>query len=138
MTPNQAMRKVTKKFADEEGISPYEINNGYCVEWAEEVLELLRNTHHKVELWETPFGYADTTHAFVRINGKFYDSECLEGVDDHMELPIFAKLHVAIKRRQAVWLLDHNKGQDFTGENKRDMTDEMVAEYNKENGITWA
>jgi hypothetical protein len=131
MTPAKAMEQVTQGFADD-GVVPYDINNGSCNEWGEEVLDLLRETTYIVEYWETLFGFADTTHAFLRIDGKFYDAECPEGVDDHMELPIFRKLFAEVNRRQPVWLLDHNKGNQFKGESMRDMTHETAIEYYKD------
>ncbi len=132
MTPKQAMRKVTKEFADDDGMTPYEINNGNCDAWAENVKDLL--PAHRVEIWETLFGFSDTTHVFLRIDGKFYDAEAPKGVDDHNDLPIFAKLFAKTKRRQPVWLVDHNMGDGFKGENKRDTTPEMIIAYNEENG----
>lgn len=62
------------------------INNGYCYEWADQVFALLKDTKHEVEYWENPFGFADTTHAFLWIDGKFYDAECPNGVEDHIGL----------------------------------------------------
>lgn len=107
MNPAEAMAQVTQSFA-EEGITPYEVNNGNCDAWAEEVLGLLGETGHKVQIWATPMFYADTTHIFLRIDGKFYDAECSAGVDDHNELPIFAKLIADGLRRQPVWCEDAN------------------------------
>lgn len=123
--------EVTQQFLDQ-GTTPYEINNGYCYEWAEGILERLRATEHQVELWEVLFGFGDTTHAFLRINGKFYDAECHEGVEDHMDLPIFKKLAANGGGRQPVWCIDCN--HDITGESRRDVPFEMLVEYDEQNG----
>lgn len=117
----EVLQEVTASF----DLPPYEINCGDCGHWADEVMKRLPN--HQVEYWETPFGTADTEHAFLRIDGKFYDAEALEGVDDHMELPLFSKLLEKFGR-QPVWCIDHN-GNDLFAENKRDMTDQQVIEY---------
>jgi len=129
---NNTLYEVTDAFLEDYSL-PYHINNGSCEEWANEVFDKLKDTDHQVEIWATPFGFADTTHVFLRIDGKFYDAECLSGVEDHMDLPLFKNL---MPKRQSVWLEDHN-GRKPIVENKRDMTDEAVAEYRKENGITW-
>lgn len=134
MTPKQAMRKVTQQFADE-GVTPYNINDGECDAWAQEVMDLLEDSKHEVEIWETVFCFADTTHVFLRVDGKFYDAECLQGADDHMELPIFANL-LEECGRQSVWMTDCNEAAKPV-ENRRDLTYEQVLEYNKENGIDW-
>lgn len=89
------MENVTNDF----GMPPYEINNGKCEEWAYSIMEKLPN----VEIWETLFDFADIQHIFIRINNKFYDAQCLYGVEDHMQLPIFKNL-----RRQPVWIIDTN------------------------------
>ncbi len=123
------MERVTSQYR----ISPYEINNGCCNEWAQEVLDLLAKAPVLVEMWEKPFGFADTTHCFLRINGKFYDAEDLEGTDDHMGLPIFAKLFKETKTRQPVWLIDHNGFAD-PKQNVRDVSLELWKEIRKDNG----
>ncbi len=109
MTPQRAMRQVTAAMLADGYSSAYEINNGGCEEWANEVAALLANTtrpeDHAVETWETVFGYADTSHVFLCIDGKFYDAECPEGVDDFTKLPLFSKLP---NPNQPVWMIDHN------------------------------
>jgi len=111
----------------------YNINNGGCAEWANKVFDMLKDTHHLVEIWATLHDFADTYHVFLRIDGKFYDAECLNGCEDHMELPIFAKGFKKLNRRQPVWLEDINQCLDKI-ENRRDVTDEMIREYDEING----
>jgi hypothetical protein len=137
MTPQQAITQVTKQYADD-GVTPYYINDGCCQEWAEDVMALLEGAPNKVELWETPFGFADTTHSFLRIDGKFIDAECPQGAADHMELPIFAKLAALGRPRQPVWLVDYQNYPENTHptESRRDMTAEMVKEYDEMNGTS--
>jgi hypothetical protein len=125
---NNTLYEVTDAFLEDYSL-PYHINDGRCEEWADEVFDKLKNSDHQVEIWATPFGFADTMHIFLRIDGKFYDVECLVGADDHMDLPIFKNL---MPKRQSVWLVDHN-GKKPILEDKRDMTDADVEEYHKEN-----
>ena len=129
MTLHEVLLNTNTEFSSR-GIVPYDINNGYCSEWADSVFASLDTTTSIVEVWETPFGIADTSHTFIRIDGLFYDAECLTGVSDHMDLPIFTKL---IPIRQPVWLLDHN-GKYFD-DNRRDMSQEMVNEYYQSSNI---
>lgn len=123
-----AMKKVNENFLREDNLSPYEINDGFCEDWAEQVFEILSKSENDVQIWATLFGFADTSHVFLRINDKFYDAECLDGCLDHMELPIFSKL-IGFKR-QPVWLENINHNNDII-ENKRDTTPEMIKEYNE-------
>lgn len=127
----KTMEMANEDFANDE-MTPYDINNGCCDEWAELVSKNLED-HANVEIWETVFLFADTSHVFLRINNKFYDAECLDGVDDHMQLPIFEKLFKATNRRQPVWIIETNNEFE-SKEIRRDITDEEVKEYDKING----
>jgi len=92
------LRKITKSYK----MCPYSINCGWCDLWADDVSGVLRRLGHDVEVWETDFEKADFCHVFVRIDGKFYDAEERDGVDDYMKLPIFRRLFKVIPRRQPV------------------------------------
>jgi hypothetical protein len=121
LTPRQIMEAATKTF----NIDPYDINNGFCYEWAGTLLENLPNT----EIWEVPLGVGDTSHAFVRYNGKFYDAECLDGVVDHMDLPLFKNPDNYIRHRQPIWRIDHNCSDDTDLiESTIGMTEDMILE----------
>jgi hypothetical protein len=107
MDYQRVLHAVTARYVKALG-STFEINNGSCEEWAEEVRRRLVKSIHRVEVWSTPYFFAATTHTFVRIDGRFYDAECLEGVLDHNDLPIFKRLVEAGRGRQPVWLEDCN------------------------------
>ena len=98
------MKTILQAVTDAFEETPFEINNGCCEEWALEAQAALEVTEHKVGIWETVFGLADTNHVFLQIDGRFYDAECLDGVDNYMQLPIFAKLD----RPQPVIFMDGN------------------------------
>jgi hypothetical protein len=57
------------------------INYGRCFIWA----YLCYSTFDNVELWTTDW------HAFVKHNGKFYDSEVPNGIEDWKLLPTCAR-----------------------------------------------
>ena len=71
--------------------TPYEINNGGCEEWAELVLAELRRSSNMVARWGTDVDLAECTHIFIEIDNSFFDAECLHGVGDYMQLPLFAR-----------------------------------------------
>ena len=57
--------------------NPREVNYGNCMRWAYTAYHMFK----KVELWDTD------CHAFIKYEGKYYDSETLDGVNDWKELP---------------------------------------------------
>lgn len=124
MTMARILSDVTREMLESWG-TPYEINNGGCEEWADTVLQRLSDSPHAVEVWATPYFFADTTHSFVRIDGLFYDAECPEGADDHMDLPIFRRLTEAGRGRQPVWRENANRRGGLSTESLRDFTPEL-------------
>lgn len=80
--------------------SPYQINCGLCEEFATDVLKRLGHpykdeTDERCMLWHdnmpdcTEEEAAHWSHCFIKWDGKFYDSECPEGVTEWRKLPIF-------------------------------------------------
>lgn len=69
---------VTKAFPEVDlKADPAKINRGLCMRWAYMAFHMFEG----VELWD--YG----SHAFIRYQGKFYDSERLQGVEDWKDLP---------------------------------------------------
>lgn len=65
----------------------WDINNGFCEDWALRAAELLRNRGQRaVTAWIDP----DVDHCVLCYDGKFYDADCPDGVDQWGELPMFA------------------------------------------------
>jgi hypothetical protein len=86
--------------------NPTTINGGLCEDFAEMVkarLDAYDRPHlkqHKIEvLWDHQADERFTNnstqwtwaHCFVHRNGKFYDAECPEGVDNWLDLPFFKR-----------------------------------------------
>jgi hypothetical protein len=75
------------------GKTPWQINNGYCQEFADELVHRLR-AGQVLEI-DPDWFYSDPTsapsHAFVKYGGKYYDSETPLGVEDPLNLPIFKR-----------------------------------------------
>ncbi len=86
----QVLESITRHFLRTYD-TPYDINNGGCEDWANEVLDAMRTSSHMVGLWATDWDHADSSHIFIEIDQRFYDAERLEGADDYMQLPLFAK-----------------------------------------------
>ena len=67
-----------------------DINNGYCKQFAKGVKDVavdgVRIRTHDFD--ET---YSSFAHAWIEFNGKHYDAECPEGVENPEELPFFKR-----------------------------------------------
>lgn len=86
----ETVETVLYEFIHEEG-SPHvhdavEINGGHCRWFADRVLERLGSlpgvTRH--DAWDI--------HTWIEVDGKHYDAEVVEGVDDPHDLPLWKRL----------------------------------------------
>lgn len=115
------------------GLTPYQINNGYCNEWADTVFEEMAKTDHVVESWETMWGISECSHSFIRVNGIFYDAECTMGTKNYMGLPTFSKIEETTGRKVPVWLVDYSCN-GYWDVDKFNTTPSMIEKYNAEYG----
>ena len=91
--------------------TPWDLNNGFCSEFADTVenevdgavgleyghlhLDYSDFTKYKIDLKTIPRDEPRPdidelpSHVFVRWHGRFYDAECLRGVDDPRKLPLY-------------------------------------------------
>lgn len=60
----------------------YDINNGWCEEWAYAAAELIPESFPE---------WVDDDHCVLVYRGRFYDADCLDGVDDVEELPMLSE-----------------------------------------------
>jgi hypothetical protein len=67
---------------------PYDINNGFCEEFAEALSLQLPGSY----VVSTPLGGDYPPHDFVKYRGRYYDAEAPYGVIDPIELPIFKRV----------------------------------------------
>jgi hypothetical protein len=112
-------KKWIQWYKENDGITPEEINTGECMNYAECLSHDLDEHHiaHEIlsdglffdpfgdedpELLANPQDYGSTptydymtvglpSHYWLYINGKHYDSECIEGVDNFFHLPTIEK-----------------------------------------------
>ena len=65
---------------------PWDINHGWCTDWAK--LVCARIPGAVMDEHDGPV--IGTIHTFVRLNGRCYDAECIDGTPDVTGLPVFA------------------------------------------------
>jgi len=93
MTPER-LTKIIKRLIGQyakDGITPKEINNGYCADFATVVWEKARRTKAIEFFSDEDLGAPLYTHTFIRFQGKYYDAECPNGVHHWKNLPIFRR-----------------------------------------------
>ena len=71
------------------GLPPYDINDGYC----DEFLQIVLNEFPEAS-WRTSESYNPELpigHVWIYYNGNHYDAETIEGVDSPLNLKIFKR-----------------------------------------------
>lgn len=92
-----AIHAITRYYQTEYDLTPYDTNCGSCEEFAQDVIEHLglEEGDEIAACWhdEMPDCTAEEawywSHKFILYQGKYYDSECPEGVTEWRELPCF-------------------------------------------------
>ena len=83
------IQELIKKYDD----TPYSINNGYCQEFAEDLVKLVRGAEHfEVGGSWVEENIDEPAHSFVKFEGRYYDAEAPQGVRDWHNLPVFHNL----------------------------------------------
>jgi len=85
------LREVRDEFLEgpELPITSRQINNGWCADFATIVWERMGSPLDLHFYSDEDLGGAEYTHTFLELNGLYFDSQCIEGVDDWTQLPIF-------------------------------------------------
>lgn len=78
--------ELTLKYSERKSVS--DINNGYCAVFTDYV-EFVFTRKELLEICHTS---NPINHYFVKYDGKFYDAECLDGVKNYKDLPIFKEV----------------------------------------------
>jgi len=72
------------------GFAPHEISHGHCYEWAKAVKANFPDASIKdVDLWKLRGQSSLPYHVWIEYEGKVYDSETINGVNDFKNLPYF-------------------------------------------------
>ncbi len=96
MTVEDIIRERLSKW----DMKPYDINSGNCEDFAMEVIGFITGSGETDETFlawgdNYPQHFSDKHfpeyHCFVVHKGRFYDSECPEGVDSPALLPLFVR-----------------------------------------------
>jgi hypothetical protein len=80
------IKDVITKLIKEFNISPQQINNGECDQFAVEIGILFPESD---ELCSEVVGIFEPRHIWIEYKGKHYDAETPNGVSDYKKLPIF-------------------------------------------------
>lgn len=84
------MKDIINNLIKKWGLTPAEINSGRCDEFAQDVWDITGG-----ELVATEDVDGDTStlpgHVWIVVNGRHYDAETPEGVDDFRQLKIFKR-----------------------------------------------
>jgi hypothetical protein len=80
----QILERIRRVGFDYEGVRRFDpivwdINNGWCEEWAYAASEIIPGSFPS---------WVDEDHCVLVYEGRFYDADCLDGVDDVNELPM--------------------------------------------------
>jgi hypothetical protein len=85
------LEKVTQKLLSENKCTIYDINNGMCDQWAIAVEKLIPNAQ---AIWLEDLG-VDIPHMVILYEGRYYDADVPQGVDDPKDLPISKQASLA-------------------------------------------
>jgi hypothetical protein len=84
--------QLRERYINDLAIPLDRINNGWCAEFAEDVLKELGGSPDGVTIHEdSELGNYDYSHTFLKFEGKFYDAEAPDGVEDWTRLPLFVQ-----------------------------------------------
>ena len=73
----------------ETGERPMEINNGNCDSFTLRVIELMGGYSNDLTDGATDIDSHLLGHYWIEYRGRYYDSECPQGVDNWRDLPLF-------------------------------------------------
>lgn len=86
--------------AEEPPRTAEEINEGWCADFADAVWRLFGDGVEVVN--DEDLGNVVYTHTFLKLGDRYYDSECLDGVDDWRQLPCLLRVEEWLQRGRAV------------------------------------
>jgi len=100
MSITEEITKMVQTAKEKHNLSPREINNGLCEEFAMAVIERMGGYSDNLEEVSTEsFVNIESDewanypgHVWIYYGDKFYDAECPQGVNDWRELPIFRRI----------------------------------------------
>jgi len=113
---------IIDRYVKRYNLTARRINSGYCDRLAEDVMAHIE-IHYPAELSLIRIDeYADF-HAWLTYRGNHYDSECLEGVENWRNLPIFKR---EIKRK-SINVFPHLSNEENAQSIMKQINDEKKA-----------
>lgn len=76
---------------------PYDINNGFCLLFAENVEERLKEV---VNVKISHLTLMNHNHYWITYNKKHYDAEAVNGVDNWEDLPFWSRLNIDLSSKK--------------------------------------
>lgn len=86
------IERMAEGYNDLYGVDSEEINSGLCDDFAADVCAVVKGATHKWDDELRDDGWEDGSHNIIIFEGRFYDAECSEGVDNWRELPYFERV----------------------------------------------
>lgn len=103
LTTNDIAQQI-KDLVQEYGIHPFDINSGYCEEFADTICERVEDSIQEARLeWgdeaEFLFGpkHDPGSHCYIVHENKYYDAEEPYGVDSPAKLPLYCRQQNSVK-----------------------------------------
>lgn len=84
------LKRITEQFFPH--LTPAQINNGYCFNWAIASYFELKTEGKSVELFSIPETVRHGSHAFIKVDNLFFDAEATLGVPVWRYIP-FVRLY---------------------------------------------
>lgn len=91
----EAFKQAMRDLVAEYGMHPSQINYGFCADFACAISEKFE----QAEVYSDKDCDPDReyTHSFLELGGMYYDAECIEGVKNWWDLPIFKRQEEEMK-----------------------------------------
>lgn len=86
---NKFMATVIRRIVKEFGLTPKQINEGECEEFAEKVRHIIPEA--KIEEIQDHFEDIVMRHFYLKYKSKYYDSETPKGVAHWSDLPVYQR-----------------------------------------------
>lgn len=89
-TLDETRKEFIERKTDYKPKSYYDINCGWCADFATVVREKLNHSYQIRILADDDMNPdVEYSHTFIEFNDQYFDAECIEGVDDWTQLPTF-------------------------------------------------
>ena len=86
------IEEAIEQVLEEYNLSGRVINRGYCEEFASRVIDIMGGYSHVLDIGADDMDVEPWVgHYWIEYEGRFFDAECIRGVDFWQDLPIFKR-----------------------------------------------